>query len=195
MRALSAADLSPSSTILIIGGGPIGLAILLCMHAQGITTTMLSEVTSGRRAAAARFGAMHVFDPVTCDVVSEVRRLTGPANGVDVVFDCAGVQAGLEVGLRAVRARGTVVNVAVWERRPVFDVNVLLFKESRFVGTAAPEHGDFEKVLKAMEEGRLKPEGLVTGTVGLEEVEEGYRRLIVGKEKDIKVLVEIWGGD
>jgi len=97
--------------------------------------------------------------------------------------------------LQAVKARGTVVNVAVWEQPPKFNVNTLLFKERRYAGSAAPEHKDFEKVFKALREGRLKPEELVTSVVGLDKVEEGYKSLIEEKNTQIKILVEIWGGE
>lgn len=53
-------------------------------------------------------------DPVKEDVGERCRSLTDGAE-VGVFFDCAGVQAGLEAGMDALRFGGVYVNVAGWE--------------------------------------------------------------------------------
>jgi len=56
-----------------------------------------------------------VFNPLITNVANECRARTGGV-GVDVVFDCAGIPAGLNNGMDALRIRGTYVNVAGWEQ-------------------------------------------------------------------------------
>jgi threonine dehydrogenase-like Zn-dependent dehydrogenase len=73
---------------------------------------ILSEVSSSRQRFARDFGAHHVLNPTLDDIVAKSRDLSG-ADGVDIVFDCAGVPANITTACKAVRARGTVVNVAI----------------------------------------------------------------------------------
>lgn len=92
-HALSAApEISPNSIILIIGGGPIGLAMILCLKAKGVETIIVSEIAASRQNFAKQFGATHVVNPVNEDVV-KVALTVSNGRGADVAFDCAGVPA------------------------------------------------------------------------------------------------------
>ena len=52
----------------------------------------ISEPGASRRGQAERFGASKAFDPLKEDVVIQVKTLT-KGKGVDVVFDCSGLQS------------------------------------------------------------------------------------------------------
>jgi len=89
------------------------------------------------------FGAHHVLDPKTYDVVTMSKELS-ETDGADVVFDCAGVPASIETACRAVKARGTVVNMAIWEREIHFQPNMLVFKEARLAAVLGYQREDFQ---------------------------------------------------
>lgn len=82
---------------------------------------------------ALKLSASAAFDPLSDDIVSETARATD-GRGAAVVFDCAGIQASLDTALAAVRARGNVVEVAVWETSPVLDIGALQKKEIILTG-------------------------------------------------------------
>jgi (R,R)-butanediol dehydrogenase/meso-butanediol dehydrogenase/diacetyl reductase len=100
-------------TVLILGGGPVGIATIYVLRFLGCKAIIVSEPTA-TRAAQNKKVANHVFNPLITDVAKECRDLTDGV-GVDVVFDCAGIQAGLDAGMDALRHRGTYMNVAAWE--------------------------------------------------------------------------------
>lgn len=101
--------------ILIVGGGPIGIALASLLRAQDIRTIILSEPTSRRRDQATDLQLMHkVIDP-RAENIGDVCRHATAGKGVDVVFDCAGVQAALESAFDAIAHGGTYVNVAMWD--------------------------------------------------------------------------------
>jgi threonine dehydrogenase-like Zn-dependent dehydrogenase len=91
-HAISAAPLQPEDTALVLGGGPIGLAVVQCLLAQGVKKIIVSEVATRRQQFAKDFGAHRILNPKIDDVVKISRELTGGA-GPDVVFDCAGLKA------------------------------------------------------------------------------------------------------
>lgn len=57
-----------------------------------------------------------VLDPTKDDIVARCLELTNK-KGVDVTFDAAGVQPGLDQAVNSLKARGTHVNIAIWEKR------------------------------------------------------------------------------
>jgi hypothetical protein len=99
---------------------------------------------------------------------------------VHMVFDAAGVQAALNQAVKAVRARGTVVNIALWEKPFELQPNDMIFRERKWIGVATYQKGDFQEVLAAISSGRMKNvENMITKRIGLDEVvEQGFRALV-----------------
>jgi (R,R)-butanediol dehydrogenase / meso-butanediol dehydrogenase / diacetyl reductase len=60
---------------LIIGAGPIGLAVLLCLKAFGAKTILISEIAALRKEQAEKFGVDAVLDPTQVDVVKKAQEL------------------------------------------------------------------------------------------------------------------------
>lgn len=100
--------------ILILGGGPIGLAIALVLQAENVKSISISEPTAARKVQA-KDVADRVIDPKSEKVGDVIREATG-GKGADIVFDCAGVAAGLDAAFDAVVHGGTYINVAIWEK-------------------------------------------------------------------------------
>jgi threonine dehydrogenase-like Zn-dependent dehydrogenase len=109
---------------LILGGGPIGIAVINALKARECGQIIVSEPTSSRQKFAKEFGANTILNPMTDDVEKKVMELTG-GEGVDIVFDCAGVAVGLKTACMLIKAHGTVVNVAIWEKPVPFNPNWL----------------------------------------------------------------------
>ncbi len=83
---------------------------------------------------AAEHAADAVFDPRSVDVVAETRKVTHD-EGADFVFDCAGIQASLDLAIHAVRPRGTIMNIALWGEKAHIDFMEVLMKEIFITGT------------------------------------------------------------
>jgi threonine dehydrogenase-like Zn-dependent dehydrogenase len=150
-----AVDISPykeGDSVLVLGAGPIGLAVVQALVGKKCENIIVSEVSKRRSEFAKQFGAHHTIDPTSCDVVEEVARLTG-GKGADVAFDAAGVQIGLDTAMKAIKARGTLVNIAVWEKRATLQMNDVVFRERHYMGVATYALGDFEAVLEAISTG------------------------------------------
>jgi threonine dehydrogenase-like Zn-dependent dehydrogenase len=100
--------------VLIVGGGPVGVAVVLDLKCHGAKKIIVSEPSSARRKGLEAHG-IAIIDPLTENAVARCEELAGQG-GVDIVFDCAGIQPGLESGMAALKVRGTYVNVAGWEK-------------------------------------------------------------------------------
>ncbi|KAF2116599.1 sorbitol dehydrogenase [Lophiotrema nucula] len=192
-----AAKISPfkaGDAVLILGGGPIGISTILALKAKGAEKIIVSEVSRKRQEFAKRFGAHYVIDPTKEDVVKRCRELCDN-QGVHIAFDCAGVQAGLDQAVQAVRARGSIINIAIWEKDCTITPNLFCFKERKYQGVATYSIGDFQEVIDAIAAGDMKPHEMITKRIKLDEVEEnGFKSLIHDKDNQVKILVEVGGG-
>jgi threonine dehydrogenase-like Zn-dependent dehydrogenase len=139
----------------VLGSGPIGLSVVQVLKAKGCSNIIVSELAPRRKEFAKEFGAHHVLDPTKDDIVAKVRELTD-GQGAHIAFDTAGDQAGLDQAIQAIRARGTLVNIAVWEKPASIQPNNLVFKERSYLGIATFLKIDFEQVLDALSTGMLR---------------------------------------
>lgn len=118
-HALAATGMDDFSglNVLVVGGGPVGVAVLYNLRAKGVGRLFVSEPTAKRSEMVRELGLASgddVMNPLIVSVPEECRSRT-EGKGVDVVFDCAGIPAGLKAGTDALRAGGTYMNVAGWE--------------------------------------------------------------------------------
>lgn len=150
--AWHAVNLSPfkmGDSVFIIGGGPIGVGIVQVLKLQGAKHIIVAEVTENRKIFSWEFGATHVLDPNEVDIPDKVKELTNNI-GADVVFDAAGVEGALNSAIPACRTHGTIVNVAVWEKRPHLNVNDLMYREIQYTGAALYDESAFQNVIQAL---------------------------------------------
>ena len=77
------------SSLLILGGGAVGLSAVMGAKIQGCGTVIVVEPHAVRRSLALELGATHVIDPVAePDLAAAVRAIL--AIGVDYAFDTTG---------------------------------------------------------------------------------------------------------
>ena len=178
------------ASVLVLGGGPIGLGVLQSVVAAGAAVTIVSEPSEARRTVARARGATAVLDPRTDDLVAAARDLTG--HGVDLVFDTTGVNAALDQGISALRARGTLVSVAQWGERAQVDMGRAMAKEIslRFSFTYEPAI-DFPISLGLLASGAVDAPSMISDHIPLEDlVDRGLEELLNHADRHVKILVD-----
>lgn len=154
-HAVSRSPLEDGDSTLVVGAGPIGLAIVQVLKARGVKTIIVVEISEQRRQFAQTFGASHVLDPREVDAVAQIQEITGHLKGVSVAFETSGVQAGLDTAMAGLRARGTTVIVSLWEEKPVINALFdIVLGEKHVTGAAVYDEGDFEAVIEALASGK-----------------------------------------
>ncbi|KAH6683414.1 chaperonin 10-like protein [Halenospora varia] len=184
--------------VVILGAGPIGLALLLLLKAKGAKTVIISEVTESRSRQAERFGADMVVNPLTATsegiasgnaVMDAVQRIMG--DGADIVFDATGIQSTLDTALLVVKHGGVIFNVAIHEKPLLINPNSFSFKEVRLTGGICYTNEDFEDVFTELATGKLAAEDMITSVVPLENViQGGFLELINNKAEHVKILIQ-----
>ena len=79
LHAVNRGGVKAKDTAVVIGCGPIGLAVILMLKASGVRTVIASDFSAGRRALAARCGADVVVNPAAESPVVVLRRQQVPA--------------------------------------------------------------------------------------------------------------------
>ena len=186
-HAVRRAEFEPGQSALVVGAGPIGLVTLLALKDAGASFVAVAELSPARKAKAEQMGADLVLDPSVDDVVTVVQARTG--GGADATFDASGHQATLTLALQAVRKRGRVVNIALWEHPATIDMFQFLFTEASLTSSCAYAN-DHAAVIDALASGRVDAAPLITKRIELEQVvAEGFESLATSRDRDVKILV------
>jgi len=166
------------ATILVIGGGVMGLLTLALARARGAARAVLSDPLESRRALAGRLGADVVVDPTRVDLREVVARLTG-GRGVDVACEAVGKPELVAQAAALVRPRGIVQLVGVNPRgsrlpADLFDVH---FRELTILG-AYGRGTAFRRALALLP--KLRVRELVTARFPLERIEAAFAHATAG---------------
>jgi 2-desacetyl-2-hydroxyethyl bacteriochlorophyllide A dehydrogenase len=189
LHAVNLARLTGNETVVVIGAGPVGLAVLMHLKQRGASPVIVSEPSHGRRALAERLGADILIDPTNDRLYerTEIRQRR------DVVFfECVGVPGMIDqVFAGAPRhARLVIVGVCLQtdHSRPLIAIN----KELNVQYVLGYTFDEFTHTLALIADGKLDVEPLVTHEVALSRVAETFDALARPTAYG-KVLVNPWG--
>jgi threonine dehydrogenase-like Zn-dependent dehydrogenase len=182
LHAVLRAPPQPGETVLVYGCGSLGLMTvhLLSVLFPG-TRILVIDHKPRLRPIVERLGGHVLFTSRGADLIGEigneaksaVRRplfgLPWLQGGIDRIYDTIGQPESLELGVRVIRPRGSIVMVGVAKPRR-FEWTPLYFKEVSLLGSNAYGVETFEGrrangieiYLDLLARGRLKLDGLVT---------------------------------
>ena len=112
------------SSLLITGGGAVGLAAVMAGVVQQCATIIVAEPHAARRELALSLGATHVIDPTGEEPLHEAVRAIVPA-GVDYGFDTSARQAVIDGIVNSMHPAGTIGLVGIPAGDPSVSFNVI----------------------------------------------------------------------
>lgn len=189
LHAVAMAKLNKPDVPLVIGCGPVGLAVIAALRLEGIEPIVASDYSPARRRLAETLGAHVVNDPADRPAIEAFREVAKlrPA----VIFECVGVPGLIDRLMKdAPRAARIVVAGVCMEDdriRPMIAINKEL--SLQFVLGYAPH--EFAGTLNAIAEGRIDVAPLITGRISLDDVPAAFETLRSPGDQ-AKILVEPW---
>jgi threonine dehydrogenase-like Zn-dependent dehydrogenase len=176
--------------VVVLAQGPIGLCATAGAKLMGAALIIGVDGDSARLNMAKRMGADVVLDYRELDVVAEVKRLTG--GGVDVAIEALGTQDTFLKCLQCLRPGGTLSSLGVYSGKLELPHEAFAagLGDHRVVTTLCP--GGKERMRRLMEvvrSGRLDLTPLLTHSVSLKDIGEGYRIFGERLEGVLKVAV------
>ena len=164
----------PGDNVVILGGGPVGLAACAVLKRNGAANVIISEPEEGRAEIARRLGADHVINPKKEGTADRVLEITH-GMGASIYLEATGLPTAVYPEIERCIWEGrtlnsTVVVVARADAKIPVTGEVLQVRRARIVGSQGHSgHGTFPRVIASMAAGmNMLP--MMTKTIGLDEV-------------------------
>jgi threonine dehydrogenase-like Zn-dependent dehydrogenase len=174
----------PGDRVVILGGGPVGIAACAILRRAGASKVILSEPQKERTQLALKLGATHAIDPSKEDFADRVLEIT-QGMGADLFMEATGLPERVYPGIERVIWEGrtlnsTVVVTARAEAKMPVTGEVLQVRRARIVGAQGHSgHGNFPRVIECMADG-MDMTPMITKKIRLEQVPEN----IIGLQTD-----------
>ncbi len=203
-HAVAKARLQPDTVPLVVGCGPVGLAVIVALRARGIGPIIASDFSPTRRALAEHLGADLVIDPGAESPYDTWATMCWP-EGVDrhdpfngfagitakpnVIFECVGVP-GMIARVAGGAQRGTrVIVVGVCMESDQFEPFVGINKELELQFVLGYSVNEFASTLEKISSASLPGiDALITGSVDLAATPQAFVDL-ANPEQHVKILV------
>ncbi|QQS11876.1 MAG: zinc-binding dehydrogenase [Rhodospirillales bacterium] len=207
IHAVEKAAVGPEDVPLVIGCGPVGLAVIAALKRKGAGPIVAADYSPARRRLAERMGAHVVVDPA---IESPYRRWEDHARRPDggaavgailraapspfrpaLVFECVGVPGVIQQVFENVPRDARVVVVGVCMEVDKFEPMFGIVKELNVQFVLAYTLDEYAAALRAIAEGEVDADALITGKVGIDGVRQAFEDL-ADPETHTKILVEPW---
>jgi len=182
--------------VVILGAGKVGLSLLDVMRRSAARAIVSVDVDPFRLGVARELGADLTLNPTACNVVDEVKRLTG-GRGADKVVEAVGHPVEIEgqgspmwQAFEMVRSAGQVTVIGQGEQIDKVYWREFVLKEATVV-TSRLNLGDFPRAIQLLEDGALHPDRIITHRVPLAEAPAAFASLAARTPAMIKVVVEL----
>jgi S-(hydroxymethyl)glutathione dehydrogenase/alcohol dehydrogenase len=178
------ARVEAGSRVCVIGAGGIGLAAIQAARIAGAGSVIVVDVSENKLATAKQLGATATINAAETDnVVSAIKDLSG--GGVDYSFEAIGKKATAEQAFQALDTGGTATVIGMVPDDTRLEIKAMdLLSEKRLQGSMMGSNQfrtDIPRLVAMYLDGRLDLDTMVSKTLALEEVNEGYELMRRGE--------------
>jgi len=179
LHGIDLCNIKVGDTVLLIGGGPIGLIMMQLAKYAGAAQIIVSEPVAEKRDLAKKLGADIVVDPVNEDLQEVLKNC---CKNVDIVIECVGRTNTMEDAIRYAGKGATVMLFGLTS--PDAKMNILpyeIFKKELHITASYINPYTFERALKLLESGKIDVKSIITDIVPLDDItkvftDSSYRR-------------------
>jgi len=179
IHAVRIANVKAGSRVMVIGAGPIGLAVALWCRFVGAREVIVSEVAKTRAALAKTMGATAVIHPdLESGAEGLLQQFSDAAGGApDVIFECVGAPGLLQQCIEMAPHHGKIIPVGVCEQPDAIIPFFGLVKELRIQFAIAYTRDDFDTCVAMLGERRIDVSPMVTDIVSLDDLPNAFEAL------------------
>jgi 2-desacetyl-2-hydroxyethyl bacteriochlorophyllide A dehydrogenase len=169
LHAVNKSGIERNEVALVLGCGPVGIAIVAALRRQGVETIVAADYSAKRRDLAETMGAGQTVDPAECSPFDDVT----PA----VVFEAVGVPGVLDDVLRRAPMGTRIIVAGVCMQPDVVHPFWGIMKELSIQFALGYDPTEFASSLHAIAEGLTDVTPMITGEVGLDGVAAAFDEL------------------
>jgi 2-desacetyl-2-hydroxyethyl bacteriochlorophyllide A dehydrogenase len=171
-HAVERAQIERGEWVLVVGMGPIGLAVAQFAVLEG-ARVIVTDHSPERLAACARLQPAVRTLPCAPDEDALVREMTG-GGGPTVVVDATGSPSSMELSFERVAHGGKLVFVGLCQERLSFSDPEFHRRELTVLGSRNAHARNFTAIIEAMESGRIDPRPWITHRASLAELPDAF---------------------
>ena len=166
-------EITDEDTVAVIGSGPVGLCAMMCAKYLGARQVIAIDNNEIRLEVAKKEHlADFFFNPTKCDIEKVIKEIT-ENKGADKVIECAGGKDTFEMSWRIARPNAIVGVVAMYEENQILPLPLMYGKNLTFK-TGGVDAIHCKKLLDLISEGKISTDFLISHTVSLENIKQGY---------------------
>lgn len=203
LHAVNLAKPAPGENHIILGAGIIGLGVLQVLKTVPDIKTVIVDVSEKRLEMARQLGAEITINAREEDALEKIVQRFGVeqmsfipdrTGRADTAYDCAGLSLEftgtpvLKQAVSMVKENGKVVVVAVFEKPPDVNYNLIVRKGITLYGSWGWSIEEFKQSLDLITEGKVDRRPLITHRFSLERAAEAYETQLKTKEA-VKVMI------
>lgn len=204
-HAVGRARLDKDSVAVVIGCGPVGLAVIASLKVRGFGPIIATDFSPARRATAEAMGADVVIDPAVESPYERWSDLNCPGTLFErdialaagrrvanaVIFECVGMPGLIQQIINGACAGAQIIVVGVCMQEDRFHPYLALTKELNLAFSSAYTAVEFAGTLDHIASGRIDMTHIVTKIVGRAEAPAAFAALSTPNDQ-VKVVIEPW---
>ena len=174
---LEQVHIKPTDRVIVLGDGKMGQLAAQVLALTGCEVTMIGKHEEKLELAARRGVQTRLLQDVGVQFIT-------PASRVDLIVECTGSAQGLELAMRLVRPRGTIILKSTVADKSTLHLAPIVIDEIRVQGSRC---GPFAPALRALSQHSVDVCSLISATFSLDEGLEAFK--CAGEKGVLKVLV------
>jgi (R,R)-butanediol dehydrogenase / meso-butanediol dehydrogenase / diacetyl reductase len=187
IHAVNKSGITPDHAAIVVGCGPIGLAIVAVLKARGIKHIVASDLSARRRELAGVMGATHIVNGASESVIAKTASVapTAPV----IVFENTGARGMLNRVVLEAPQNTTIVVTGIAPGSDSFMPLVAVGKELNFKFVIYYTPQEFAEALDMVRSGAVNCKPLITGKIGLNGVAQAFKDL-ADPERHAKIIID-----
>lgn len=174
LHGIDLCNIKAGDTVLVIGGGPIGMIMMQLAKNAGASKVIMSEPVEEKREQALKLGATKTIDPLHEDVEAVLAEY---CENVNVVIECVG---NVHTQADAVRFAGkgaTIMYFGLASPEESFPIRPDdIFKKELHITSSYINPYSFERAIQILESGTVELESLITNVVPLDDIADVFTK-------------------
>ncbi len=171
LHAIDCCEIKAGSTVMILGGGTIGLNMLQLAKLAGASTVILSETFQEKRDIAERLGADIVIDPLN-QSIEEVLARNGVLR-VSTVIECIGLKSTMLDAIKYAGKNSVAMLFGLGNPNDEIPIKPFeIFKKEVAIKASFINPYTQNRALDIIKSGRIDIKSLLSHTIGLDQLAE-----------------------
>lgn len=187
-HAIRRAECAPGDSVLVVGGGPIGLGVAAIGLADSLNIA-LADTQPERRAHTHNLLGIPVLDPASPQFEQQLRA-NFQGELPNKVIDATGNEIAMNNSVNLIRHGGQIIFVGLFKGNLSFSDPDFHKKETTMKGSRNATHEDFAKVARLMSEGKISAEMMLSHRFDFSSLAAIYETEIVNNKNLLKAVVE-----